>query len=92
MAGICGFYHKDNVKAECLKAMSMTLQHRGPDGYKEEYVQTAAGSLGIAYNKLNIQDSIQESVQPLWSEEQRILLAYDGSIYNVDALDRKSVV
>ena len=89
MAGICGFYHKDNVKAECLKAMSMTLQHRGPDGYKEEYVQTAAGSLGIAYNKLNIQDSIQESVQPLWSEEQRILLAYDGSIYNVDALKKE---
>lgn len=89
MAGICGFYHKDNVNAGCLKAMSMTLQHRGPDGYKEEYVQTAAGSLGVAYNKLNVQDCIQESVQPLWSEDQRILLAYDGSIYNVDALKKE---
>ncbi len=89
MAGICGFYHKDNVNAGCLKAMSVKLQHRGPDGYKEEHVQTAAGSLGIAYNKLNVQDCIQESVQPLWSEDRRILLAYDGSIYNVDALKKE---
>lgn len=89
MAGICGFYYKDSIKAECLKAMGMTLRHRGPDGYGEEHVQTKAGNLGIAYNKLNIQDCIQENVQPLWSEDQRILLAYDGSIYNVDALKKE---
>lgn len=86
MAGICGFYQKENINAECLKKMGLTLRHRGPDGYREEYVQTAAGSLGIAYNKLNIQDCTRENVQPLWSEDQRVLLACDGSIYNADAL------
>lgn len=86
MAGICGFYQKGNVNAECLKKMGMTLRHRGPDGYGEAYVQTQWGNLGIAYNKLNIQDCTQESVQPLRSEDQRIVLAYDGSIYNADAL------
>ncbi len=86
MAGICGFYQKGNVNAECLKKMGMTLRHRGPDGYGEAYVQTQWGNLGIAYNKLNVQDCTQESVQPLRSEDQRIVLAYDGSIYNADAL------
>lgn len=88
MAGICGFYHKDNVNAECLKEMGMTLQHRGPDGYGEEHVQTKAGNLGIACTKLNIQDCTNEMVQPLWSEDKRVLLAYDGSIYNVDAIKK----
>lgn len=86
MAGICGFYHKDNVNADCLKKMGMTLRHRGPDGYGEEHVQTKAGNLGIACTKLNIQDCVRETVQPLWSEDGRVLLAYDGSIYNTDAI------
>ncbi|NBH27009.1 asparagine synthase (glutamine-hydrolyzing) [Lachnospiraceae bacterium] len=86
MAGICGFYHKDRVNAGCLKEMGMTLQHRGPDGYGEECVQTKAGDLGVACTKLNIQDCTKEMVQPLWSEDGRVLLAYDGSIYNTDAL------
>lgn len=86
MAGICGFYHKDSVNAGCLKEMGMTLRHRGPDGYGEECVQTKAGNLGIACTKLNIQDCTKEMVQPLWSEDGRVLLAYDGSIYNSDAI------
>lgn len=86
MAGICGFYYRDNINTECLKKMSVTLQHRGPDGYGEEYVQTKEGNLGIACNKLNIQDCVKETVQPLWSEDGRVLLAYDGSIYNADAI------
>ena len=48
MAGICGFYHKDRVNAGCLKEMGMTLQHRGPDGYGEECVQTKACNPQIA--------------------------------------------
>lgn len=86
MAGICGFYHKGSVNAECLKAMGMTLRHRGPDGYGEEYVQTKAGNLGIACTRLNIQDCTKEIVQPLWSEDRRVLLAYDGSIYNTEII------
>lgn len=86
MAGICGFYYRDSVNVHCLKEMGMTLQHRGPDGYGEEYVQTKEGDLGIACTKLNIQDRTKEMVQPLWSEDGRVLLAYDGSIYNSDAI------
>ncbi len=86
MAGICGFYCRDDVNSDCLKDMSKTLRHRGPDGYGEAYMKTDTRNIGIAYTKLNIQDNTIENIQPLWSEDRRILLAYDGSVYNVDAI------
>lgn len=79
MCGICGIVHRDGrpIIESTLRAMNDTLYHRGPDGdgyYIDEHV-------GLAMRRLSIID-LQTSNQPLYNENKKIAVVFNGEIYN----------
>ncbi|MCI5585207.1 MAG: asparagine synthase (glutamine-hydrolyzing) [Lachnospiraceae bacterium] len=83
MCGICGFIGSRRIDLEGLKKMNDTLYHRGPDDGGEELFSLGGGvSLGLAQRRLSILDLSPLGHQPMHSQDGRILLVYNGEIYN----------
>ena len=83
MCGICGVIHLDSkpVTERLLEAMNDTLAHRGPSGagyFIEDHV-------GLAMRRLSIID-VAGSDQPLYNEDESIVLVFNGEIYNFQDL------
>ena len=86
------------IQFEYLKSMSESIKHRGPDdqGYvgfsfanhnvKEINVEENNPQLpfhgGIGFNRLSILDLSMNGHQPMISENQKIVIAYNGETYN----------
>ena len=79
MCGICGIYNQKKMgnEAEHLVSMRSLLSHRGPDSVGI-YTHTHGG---IASCRLSIVD-IEGSDQPLFNEDNSLVLVYNGMIYN----------
>ncbi len=78
MCGICGIYHATQPADEMrLRAMNGTLTHRGPDG--DGYY--CEGNVGLGMRRLAIID-VAGSDQPITNEDGRIVLVFNGEIYN----------
>lgn len=80
MCGICGIVHPNQQRPperETLQRMNATLHHRGPDG---EGFYTADG-VGLAMRRLAIID-VDGSEQPLYSEDERVVVVFNGEIFN----------
>ena len=80
MCGIVGYLdlnEQRNADQCVLERMSSRLLHRGPDscGYFVE------GNLGLAFRRLKIIDP-EGGDQPLYNEDQSIVLICNGEIYN----------
>ncbi len=83
MCGITGILLKEGmtVQKNTLARMNNTLFHRGPDDggmFIEE-------NFGFAMRRLSIID-IEGGKQPLWSEDERFSIVFNGEIYNSPAL------
>jgi len=80
VCGFAGVFHLDGTvpDREMLGCFSRLLAHRGPDGAGE----MVDGPLGLAHRRLSILDLSDAAHQPMWDEEQRACLAYNGEIYN----------
>lgn len=81
MCGICGFYGKGNK--ELIEKMNSSLIHRGPDSlgkYLEE-------DIGLGVRRLAI-TGINSGDQPVFNEEQNIVVVFNGEIYNFQNLRR----
>jgi len=76
-AGIFSLAAPAPVDGERLEAMCDAIAHRGPDGYG---VWTAPG-IGLGHRRLSIID-IAGSPQPMASTDGRLMLAFNGEIYN----------
>lgn len=80
MCGIAGIIAKKDAKLpirETIESYTRTLQHRGPDdfGYHlNEYV-------GFLNRRLSIVD-IAGGKQPIFSEDKKIGIVYNGEVYN----------
>jgi len=80
MCGITGFI---NLKSEpanfsILKAMTDAISHRGPDG-EGHWVQD---NVAIGHRRLSIIDLSSDGHQPMVSADERLVLSYNGEIYN----------
>lgn len=83
MCGICGVISKKKIKAEQLKAMNDTMYHRGPNDSGEELFDVAGGyQLGLAQRRLSILDLSALGHQPMHSADDRLIITYNGEIYN----------
>jgi asparagine synthase (glutamine-hydrolysing) len=65
------------VSPELLARMAAALRHRGPDGYG----YYAGARVGLAHVRLSIIDPAG-GAQPLGNEDGRILITYNGEVYN----------
>ncbi|NOQ32285.1 MAG: asparagine synthase (glutamine-hydrolyzing) [Helicobacteraceae bacterium] len=78
MCGIAGFINTKNGSLEVLKKMQAEIYHRGPDEQRSlEFNQAFIG-----FNRLSIIDLSSASMQPIYHEESKIVLSFNGEIYN----------
>jgi asparagine synthase (glutamine-hydrolysing) len=81
MCGICGILYFDNsrqVDTSCLKAMTDSLAHRGPDD-RGIWINK---NVGLGHRRLSIIDLTPAGHQPLSNETGDIWLTYNGEVYN----------
>lgn len=80
MCGIIGIYHADtqrSVNASLVRAATDAMFHRGPD---DDGV-FVSGNVGLGHRRLSIID-LSSGHQPMFNEDNRIALVYNGEIYN----------
>lgn len=83
MCGICGFVSRRNITREQLKHMNDTMYHRGPNDSGEEIFAGADGyQVGMAQRRLSILDLSMLGHQPMHSCDNRLVISYNGEIYN----------
>ena len=80
MCGIAGIYRPggEPVPFRLLKAMTNAIAHRGPDG-EGQFVD---GPVGLGHRRLAILDLSAAGAQPMASPEGRVVVTYNGEIYN----------
>ena len=85
MCGICGFFDfKDRLEASfVLEGMVKSLAHRGPDGSGAWL--SSEKNVGLGNTRLAIID-IPGGKQPLFSMDEKYVIAFNGEIYNFAAL------
>jgi asparagine synthase (glutamine-hydrolysing) len=85
MCGITGlFYRGANCDAAMLTKMRDSLVHRGPDD-GDNFVD---GPLGLGHRRLSIVD-LGGGHQPMFTEDGRYVVVYNGEIYNYPELRRE---
>src|SRR3954452_18869066 len=85
MCGIAGFMdsasaHGAEFWARTAEAMATTLRHRGPDD-AGVWTDPVAG-VALAHRRLSIVDLSPAGHQPMVSSCGRLVLSYNGEIYN----------
>ena len=80
MCGICGIVMHGGaaVDPHQLTGMLETVTHRGPDAQGE----WVADGVGLAHARLKIIDLSDEANQPMVSSDGRVVLVFNGEIYN----------
>src|SRR5688572_12315734 len=81
MCGIAGIYRFRSarpVEPGEVRTMGACLAHRGPDdeGYFND------GPLGLAHKRLSIVDTSSRGRNPLWSEDGKSCIVFNGEVYN----------
>jgi asparagine synthase (glutamine-hydrolysing) len=77
MCGIVGFFSKNGVDADIIRAMNNEIRHRGPDndGFYFE------PSIGLGMRRLKVID-LESGDQPKTNEDGTIIVIFNGEIYN----------
>jgi asparagine synthase (glutamine-hydrolysing) len=84
MCGICGifeFERREEISQECVRRMTDTIIHRGPD---DEGIYVGPG-IGLGFRRLSIID-VAGGHQPISNEDGRIWVMLNGEIYNYPEL------
>ncbi len=84
MCGITGFINSNNSSnyncEEIIKLMTDSLEKRGPDD-EGSWVDKAYG-IHIGHRRLSVIDISHNGNQPMISSSGRMIMAYNGEIYN----------
>ncbi len=80
MCGIAGLWTKGSPDPALLTQMATAIAHRGPDD-QGIWIDADAG-LGLAHRRLSIVDLSPHGHQPMLSNDDRLVLSYNGEIYN----------
>lgn len=84
MCGICGIVTAragQGPERALIERMRDTIAHRGPDG-----AGTHIGpGVGLGHRRLSIVD-VAHGQQPMYSEDQRYVIVYNGEVFNHPAL------
>ena len=87
MCGINGVFNYDSVNTveKRVKSMNDLTNHRGPD-YSNIYRDE---NICFGHNRLAIIDLDVKSNQPFKSNDGKIILVYNGEIYNFKELKKE---
>ena len=82
MCGYTGFTNTVPNADQVIRQMADTIRHRGPDasGY---YVDDG---IALGHRRLSIIDITEQGDQPIFNEDQSLVLVFNGEIYNYQAL------
>ena len=83
MCGIAGYSKKNNFIGSLsnhLKKASEMISHRGPDD--DGIFTTLDKTVGLAHRRLSIIDTSFNGHQPMSSDDNQIVLVFNGEIYN----------
>jgi asparagine synthase (glutamine-hydrolysing) len=84
MCGFVGIYRPSGSALEsvriAVRRMTATLVHRGPDS--EGCWIDEAGIFGLGHRRLAVEDLTATGAQPMLSPSGRLVLAFNGEIYN----------
>ncbi len=84
MCGLAGILSFDAatwpVDKAMLSAMGKTMAHRGPDGSGEW--ADAGRTIGLAHRRLAIIDLSAAALQPMFTADRSLGIAFNGEIYN----------
>jgi asparagine synthase (glutamine-hydrolysing) len=83
MCGIAGYLGSYNP--ELLPLLGRTQAHRGPD----HQAYWSADQVGLAHQRLSILDLSPSGHQPMWDERKRVVLIFNGEIYNYRELRQR---
>ena len=86
MCGIAGYYSFDGVfDSHELNPVGKALEHRGPEvqGVFSDSV------VGLVHRRLKIIDLSEDANQPMFSEDKRYVILYNGEVYNYNELRRE---
>jgi asparagine synthase (glutamine-hydrolysing) len=80
MCGIAGILNFDGapVNRDTLRKMTDVIAHRGPDSAGHWY----SGGVGLGHRRLSIIDLSSEADQPMVSTDGKIVIVFNGEIYN----------
>ena len=89
MCGVTGLWDQGaatgaQVLAEAIGAMTATLHHRGPDD-RGAWVDAPAG-IALGHTRLAVIDLSPAGAQPMVSGDGRVVLVFNGEIYNAQEL------
>ena len=90
MCGIAGFIKfNNNLKnsKEVLQDFIKILSHRGPDS--SGHWISEDNRIGLAHTRLSIQDLSLNGSQPMISNNSKLIISYNGEIYNFIDLKKK---
>jgi asparagine synthase (glutamine-hydrolysing) len=88
--GVIAFGSNQQEAARKVVKMNNLIVHRGPDDFGEHFENTDAFSLGMGMRRLSIID-IKTGHQPMYSDDQQIVICFNGEIYNFPELKKKLV-
>ena len=77
IAGIVSFNGK-NVSNDEIQLMMAQMNHRGPDD-KGQFIEN---NIGLGHLRLSIIDLSSDGHQPMFSDDSRYVIVYNGEIYN----------
>lgn len=81
MCGITGFIDRSRrCGEEDLKAMSLSIRHRGPDANDQHLIHEENFKVGLAHQRLSIIDLSESGKQPMIYKQFTIV--FNGEVYN----------
>lgn len=83
MCGLAGFWggsYDHDQAAQILSKMGTSMVHRGPDDSGIFFDQSHG--IGIVHRRLSILDLSSSGSQPMTSQNNRYVMAFNGEIYN----------
>jgi asparagine synthase (glutamine-hydrolysing) len=84
MCGIAGLVSSRRIDPDLLERMGNVIAHRGPDD-RGTWIDADAG-VGFAHRRLSIVDLSPQGHQPMHSADGRLVLNFNGEIYNHNAI------
>ncbi len=87
MCGIVACYSRRPIDKDVVAQMTVSLRHRGPDA-QDVYIHEGE-RIALGHTRLSVIDLSVAANQPLYSEDGRFVIVFNGEIYNYRVLRRE---